>query len=288
MQTNNIKKKHGAWLVLAAAVLWGTTGTAQALAPAGAHPLSIGAVRLAIGGFALLIVALMRGSFQRGRAWPVKATFLAAACMAGYQPLFFAGVARTGVAAGTMVTIGSSPVLAGGLAWLLLGEKPGRRWLAATVLAVIGCGLLAAESGEVSVDLSGILFSLGAGVCYASYALVSKGLLEKQTPDAVMAVVFTLGALFLAPVLLGADMRWLAQPGGLAAALHLGLVATAAAYALFGRGLQLTPVATAVSLSLAEPLTAALLGLLLLGERLTAPAWLGIGLLFAGLALLSR
>jgi DME family drug/metabolite transporter len=134
----------------------------------------------------------------------------------------------------------------------------------------------------------GILSALGAGACYAAYTLISKELLEKHSPDAVMAVVFSLAALLLLPLLLNTDLGWLAQPNGLIAALHLGLVATAAAYALFGRGLQKVPVARAVSLSLAEPLTAGLLGVLLLGESLTAPAWLGVILLFAGLVLLTR
>ncbi len=51
---------RGAWMVLAAGVLWGTTGTAQAFAPAGATPLAIGAIRLLVGGTALLILALVR------------------------------------------------------------------------------------------------------------------------------------------------------------------------------------------------------------------------------------
>ena len=102
-----------------------------------------------------------------------------------------------------------------------------------------------------------------------------------------MAVVFCLGAVLLSPLLFAADLAWLGQPRGLAVALHLGLIATAAAYALFARGLRAVPVATAVTLSLAEPLTAGALGVVLLGERLTGPAVLGIGLLFGGLALLS-
>jgi DME family drug/metabolite transporter len=102
-----------------------------------------------------------------------------------------------------------------------------------------------------------------------------------------MAVVFCLGAVLLAPLLFVADLSWLAQPRGLAVALHLGLVATAAAYALFARGLMAIPVAAAVTLSLAEPLTAGTLGVVLLGEQLTTSAVLGIGLIFGGLVLLS-
>jgi DME family drug/metabolite transporter len=157
----------------------------------------------------------------------------------------------------------------------------------ATGLAVLGCVLLFAESGSAAVDAMGVALALGAGAAYATYAVASKGLLEGRSPDAVMAIVFCLGAVLLSPLLFTADLTWLAQPRGLVAALHLGLIATAASYTLFARGLSAIPVATAVTLSLAEPLTAGTLGVVLLGERLTTFTMLGIGLLFSGLALVS-
>ena len=48
-----------------------------------------------------------------------------------------------------------------------------------------------------------------------------------------------------------------------------------------------TPVAAAVTLSLAEPLTAGLLGILILGERLSPQAMIGAALLLGGLLSLS-
>ena len=67
----------------------------------------------------------------------------------------------------------------------------------------------------------------------------------------------------------------------------LGLFATALAYLLFGKGLRQIPLATAVTLSLAEPLTAGTLGVLLLGEKLSLQAGLGILMIFSGLIVLS-
>ena len=119
-------------------MLWGTTGTSQALAPVGASPLTIGATRLLVGGTALLVVALVRGGLGRGGRWPLLATVLAGACIALYQLTFFAAVARTGVAVGTMVAIGSSPVIAG-LVWVLLFGASGwfGPWLAAHDMKII-------------------------------------------------------------------------------------------------------------------------------------------------------
>jgi DME family drug/metabolite transporter len=70
-------------------------------------------------------------------------------------------------------------------------------------------------------------------------------------------------------------------------ALHLGVVTVGFAYLLFAIGLSAVPVATAATLTLAEPLTAGLLGIFVLGERLTLPAFAGIALLLAGLLILA-
>ena len=276
----------GALLVLAAGVIWGTSGTTQALAPAGASPTSIGAMRLAVGGAFLMLLALMRGGFGAGR-WPVFGTLLAGSCVATYQLCFFAAVHRTGVAVGTLVGIGSSPVIAGMLGFIFRGERPGRRWLVATLFALAGCGLLVGGGGTLAADPLGILLALGAGTSYACYTMAVKGLLPGRTPDAVMAVVFCIGAVLLSPFLFTSDLHWIAAPRGVAVVLYLGVVVTALSYWLFARGLRSVPVATAVTLSLAEPLTASLLGIVLLGERLSPAALCGIPLLFAGLAVLA-
>ena len=276
-----------AWMILAAGVLWGTTGTAQALAPSGAQPLTVGALRLAIGGLTLLGLALGRRAFVGGGPWPLRSTLAAALLTALYQLSFFAAVAKTGVAVGTIVGIGSAPVVGGILGRLLHGEVLTRRWLVATTLAVAGCTLLALSGGgTVRIDPLGIVLALGAGASYAGYTLAVKNLLPGRSPDAVMAVVFCLGALLLSPFLFTGELAWLLQPRGLAVALHLGVFATALSYWFFARGLSTVPVSTAVTLSLAEPLTAALLGVTLLSEQLTPVALGGIVLIFSGLVVL--
>jgi DME family drug/metabolite transporter len=254
----------------------------------------VGGLRLVVGGLALLLVY---GLFKKSRPrpderLPLKLVLAAGACMAAYQVLFFAGVALTGVAVGTIVGIGSSPVLAGLLGYLFRGERPGWRWGAATLLAVVGCAVLALNGADINVNPLGMLLAAGAGAAYATFSLISKGLLERQPVEKVMAAAFCVGALLLSPVvvwqiLAGVDLGWLAQPNGWGAILHLGLVTTALAYTLFGRGLQHVPLAAAVTLSLAEPLTAGLLGVVVLGERLVPVSVLGIALIFSGLGVLT-
>jgi DME family drug/metabolite transporter len=267
-------------------LLWGTTGTAQAFAPSGFDHKVIGALRLLVGGVALLGLAIYRRELGRLRDWNWRTLFLAAAFTASYQLCFFAAVARTGVAVGTIVGIGSAPVLGGFLGRVFRGEKLSRRWMIATFLAIAGCSLLGLSGGDIAVDPIGILLAVGAGAAYAAYTLMIKGLLEQHAPNAVMALVVCIGAVLVSPVLVNCNLDWLLQPRSIAVAMHLGLATMALSYWLFARGLQTVQVATAVTLSLAEPMTAATLGIVVLGEVLNAQAFTGICLIFAGLVVL--
>ncbi|HVL64580.1 MAG TPA: EamA family transporter [Actinomycetota bacterium] len=275
----------GVALVVAAAVIWGTTGTTQALAPGAATPLAIAGVRVVFGGAALVAIALAGRSFSRRP--PLGLAIVLSACVAFHQLAFFAAVERTGVAAGTIVTIGWAPAAAGLLAFAIYRERPGRRWYPATALAVAGCTLLALSGGEVAVDPLGIALAIAAGSGYAVYTVVAKSLVATRPPGEVVALAFGGAALLLLPVLASQDLGWLTEPRGAAAGSWLALGTVAIGYTLFGRGLMLVPSGSAVTLTLAEPVTAALLGVLLLSERLTAPAWAGALLVLLGLAYLA-
>ena len=278
----------GAWFVLLAATLWGTTGTAQTFVPTGTSPLAVGTMRMVIGGALLAGLMLARGGWRQGGRWPILPLVLAVVGVVGYQLLFFVGIARAGVALGTIVGIGSSPIMAGLLTWVIFREWPGRQWAIATSLAIVGCSLLIGGGQDLQVDVGGMLLAVGAGAAYAVYTIASKFLVGERPSHIVAGVIFGLGALLMLPLCFVLDMSWLAEPSGFLVSLHLGVVTLAFAYLMFTIGLKTVSSATAVSLTLAEPLTAALLGIFVVGESLEPLAWLGIGLLFAGLVVLTR
>jgi DME family drug/metabolite transporter len=283
---NNPRPVHARSHVLLAALCFGTTGTAQALGPGGLAPAGVGAARVLVGG-ALLVAVALAGRAPLTRL-PKGPLLVAAGGVAAYQVCFFAAVAETGVAVGTIVAIGSAPVSAGALEWALERRAPALAWAAATALACAGVALLALDGADASVSLPGVGLALSAGASYAVYTLAAKRLLRAgHAPEAVMAGAFGLGGLLLAPVLAGTGAGWLLHPGGAALALFLGVVPTALAYVLFARGLQRLSAAETATLTLAEPLTATLLGVAVLAERLSAPAALGAGLVLAGLVVLS-
>lgn len=274
-------------LVLTAAVLFGTTGTAQALADLDGSPLAVGAARLLVGAALLLIAARLAGSADAGR-WSPKALAAVAVGVAGYQLAFFAAVADTGVAVGTVVALGSAPALAGLLGRAVDGTPLDRRWAACTALATAGVLLLVlGAGGDAEVSPPGILLALVAGGSYAAYTVASKRLLTHgHAPEEVMARGFGLAAVALLPVLVvkGGDI---ASTDGVLLALYLGAIPTALAYVLFARGLRHLGAGETATLTLAEPLTAALLGVLILDERPGAVAIVGAALVLAGLAALA-
>jgi DME family drug/metabolite transporter len=275
-------------LVLLAALCFGTTGTAQALGPDGIDPAAVGAARIACGGLLLVgfALAVRRAAGPRWARGPVLA---GAAGVAAYQASFFAAVSDTGVAVGTIVALGSAPALTGALEWALHGRRPPGRWAVATALASVGVALLALGGGEqAGVSPLGVGLAVVAGGSYAAYTLASKRLLDDgHAPEGVMAALFGLGAVALAPVLLLGDAGWIATGGGLALVLFLGVVPTAIAYVLFARGLRGLRASEAATITLAEPVTAAALGVWVLGERVTGGGALGAALVLGALVLLA-
>ncbi|HEX2807111.1 MAG TPA: EamA family transporter, partial [Kineosporiaceae bacterium] len=280
-------------LVLLSAVCFGTTGTAQALGAAGASPVTVGEARIVLGAIGLHLaarwVARSRGGSPSSVALLPHSLRLwsAAAAVAGYQVTFFLAVRSTGVAVGTVVALGSAPVLTGALGWALGHGRPDRRWAAATALAAAGLAVLTLHGGTARVSTAGVLLAMGAGASYAVYTLaVKRALGSGAAPEATMAALFAGGALLLAPALVLLPIGWLASGRGALAVAWLGLVPTAVAYVLFARGLRGLSAAEASTLTLAEPLTAALLGVLLLSESPSASTVAGAALLLLGLAVL--
>lgn len=312
--------------VLLAAVCFGTTGTAQALGPA-VDPVVLGAARIAVGGLALAAVAALvalRRSRRGGTAGAPRAlhpgapparaphprtlhprtlhrrtlhprTLLAVAVGAlgvvAYQPAFFLGTARNGVAVGTVVALGSAPALTGLATWALHRVRPGVPWLVATALATAGVtvlGLAPGGAGAGGLDVVGLLASLGAGAAYAAYTLAGAALIDAGWSSTTsMGAVFGVAGVVGVGVLAVTGTAGLGTPAGVAVVLWLGLVTTTLAYVLFGYGLARLGAPTVATLTLAEPLTATVLGLVVLDERLSAGAVAGLVVLAAGLVVLA-
>ena len=273
-------------MVLLGAVLWGTTGTAQTFMPQSVHPLAVGASRLAVGGFTLLLIMLVLRKIDF-RDWPWRSTIQAALAMAVFQYCFFTSIRLTGVAIGTVVAIGSAPMFSGIIEWLFLKSRPTKVWLIATSMAVVGCILLFSNKEGLVVNPVGVSLSLCAGLLFAFYTLFNKKVLEQAKAIPSVAVIFSVSAVILMPFLFLFETEGLLTVSGIWTMVYLGIATTSIAYILFSAGLQKIPSSAAVTLSLAEPLTAAILSVFIIGERLDLLSWTGITLLLGGILVLT-
>ncbi len=161
--------------------------------------------------------------------------------------------------------------------------------MAATGATVAGAAVLLADAGAAGdagqdPGTAGIVAGLVAGAAFGAYTTVSVRLIAAGAdgPSAV-ALTFTGSGLLLLPVLLLGDAGWVATPAGFATASWLTIGATALGYLLFARGLAALDAPTVTTLTLAEPLAATVLAVVLVGERLSITGWSGAGLLILGL-----
>jgi drug/metabolite transporter, DME family len=273
--------------VVAAGILFGTAGTAQALGPSDAVPLVVGILRIQVGAVALLAVMPWLGA-RRGRVlelWRRPLIVVAAIAAAAYQPLFFGAVSQVGVALGTLVAVGTGPVIAGLIGWVALHHRPTRGWLAATAVAILG--LVLRSWGHLGGGpLAGILLGLGAGVASATYTVAAKHQLDRgATSVEVPAASFVLGGLLLLPLLAGQPTAWLGRAPGAVLVLYLGVATMAIANVLLTRGIGGLAPGPVATLMLTDPVVATFLGVVVLGEAVSPVAGLGAVLVLAGLVL---
>lgn len=275
--------RSGSLLVIAAAALFGTVGTARVLGPE-APSASVGAVRLMIAAALLLLLAAPYGWASVVAAGHLPAVWVAGAAQAAFNLTFLAAVTRTGVAVGTLVAIGCAPILTG-----LATRQLTAAWLAATGLALGGLVALLSEGLRSGVAMSGVAFAFGASVSYAAFILSSAKLASSPVAmTAKLAAVFTIAAAVLAPALVLSSLEWSRTPSGLAVAVYLAVAATVLAYSLFNRGLRTVAPGSAATLGLTEPLVAALLGVVVLHEHLSPLSWIGASAVLLALAVMVR
>ncbi len=284
----NKRLLFGVLPVLLAAILWGTTGTLQTLLPSSKDPYVVGAFRMLFGAATLLIVACLYPHTRKGFArLPMMKIIGAGIAIGAYNMLFFAGVLQAGVGIGTAITIGSAPIWVTLIMFARFATLPSRRQVFGQALCIFGAVLLVLPQGQVAVPLIGVALALGSGLCYALYSLISSEVSSDIPSNTQAAATFGVAAVVTFPVLVMLPVEWAFAPQALSTLIALGVVATGLSYALYTWGLRSVTASTAVTLALAEPLTAWILATTVVGERVTLVSGLGALSLFVGIAIVS-
>lgn len=285
----------GVLALVLASLLWGTTGASASFLPDDVSPLAVGASTMGVGGL-LLFAATVRPSVAVLRDRASRRWVLIGAMGVFVYPLaFYAGMDLAGVAVGNVVALGSGPVFAAVLEWLVERRRLSARWAVSTALAVLGIVLLAAgrepEDGGRGDIVIGVLVALLAGLAYALYTYASTRAIIGADGTAhpsrgVMGAMFGAGAVLLLPVLLatGAPLLQSGLTVGIAAYLALGPMLIA--YLLFGVGIRSIRSSTVTTITLLEPVVATVLAVAIVGERLAPLGWAGFVLVLVGLTVL--
>jgi DME family drug/metabolite transporter len=284
--------------VCAAGLLWGTGGLVVTFLHDrdGVGALTVSAWRMLLAALALVgfaVVARQKSAvLAMWRDRPIR-TVVVGCGTAAYQGLYFASVLLVGVSVATVVSLGLAPVLAAVWEHLRSRSRPSARQTAVLGTALTGLVLISvtADHGTTVPGGSpylGSILAVAAGVTYAATTVLGHTLAQTADPVVLTTCTTTVGAVALTPFLLAAAVGDEPLTGtsaaSLGALLYLGLATMALAYALLYAGLRTTSGSAATVATLLEPVSAALLAVVLLGERLAGPALVGGAMILAAVA----
>jgi drug/metabolite transporter, DME family len=292
--STHLRSRAGLFAVSGGALLWGTTGVAVRIIHdrSGLAAVPIGCYRLAIAAVALGL--LFRGSgVRRVRAALQKhrwSLVLSGAGLGIYQALYFVGVENVGVSVSTLVSLAVAPVVLTMAGAITARQRPPVSSLATVACAVGGLALISLAAGASHASaphpVLGVLASLGSGLGYAATTVLNRRLAADGDPLLLTAATSGIGAVVLLPLALPFGMALPADAVVDGWLVYIGIVSTVVAYGLFYAGLRSTSSEVAGVLTLLEPLAAAVLAAVFLGETLSGTGLLGAGLLLLAIAVL--
>jgi len=287
-------KRLSPFFILAAGILWGSMGLfVRTLNAAGLATMNIVFLRALVTALSLLLyLALFQRDLLRLRLkdlWCFLGTGVASIVFFNY--CYFAAITETSLSVAA-VLLYTAPAMVMVMSRFLFGERLTRRKVLALLLTVLGCVLVTGvlQPGQ-SLSLKGILLGLGAGFGYALYSIFSRFALNRGYHSlTITCYTFVVAACFTAlPAEPGFVLCTALSSWGMGLfCIAFGLLCTVAPYLLYTLGLKQVDNSRASILASVEPVTAALLGVLLFAEPLTLSVLAGMALVIAGLVLCSK
>ncbi|HNS01003.1 MAG TPA: DMT family transporter [Anaerolineae bacterium] len=265
---------RGYALVLLAASLWATLGVIYHFLARtyGMPPLAVAGLRAGLGGVILLIglLALRRSWLRIDRRAARVVLVYGVVGIAFFYAAYINAILTVGVAV-SAVLLYTAPAWVALLAWRFLGEQLTRTHLIALTLTLAGSALVAQiyQPGLLRVNALGILWGLLSGFSYALWSVFNKVGVRHTNPWTLQCYGMLVGS---AALLLFQPLAPLAgalqDPGAAVWLLLLALGPTVGASVAYAAGVRTVPVSVASLIATLEPVLAALLAFLVLGETL--------------------
>ncbi|MEY4532565.1 MAG: hypothetical protein RI926_334 [Actinomycetota bacterium] len=274
----------------------------------GINPIVIGASTMGIGGLILGATALPGVWMVWKNIGAIPLVILGALGLAVYSTVFYIGMSWAGVALGNVIALGSAPLFAGVIEWVVDKQRPSWRWLIATAITVVGGVMLVSgrnfgeDGGGVirnqSMVTAGIFLALLAGLAYALYTYMANKLMKPHAdrPQGmghrpVISTIQLVSALPLIVILVAlviADPgQFQNQPLAVPVMAYLILFPTAVGHLLLAVGLGAMPASRAAVYTLFEPVVAVVFAVLIVGEVIAPFGWLGLIIVLLGLLFLT-
>ena len=274
-----------------AASLWGTLGFfAKVLYAEGVSFEALVAVRASIGWAAMLLFVLLTkgaGSLRVTRGDFLFLVPLGLVGIGSFYLLYFFTVRESTVGTAAILLY-SSPAFVALLAWLFLRETLGTLRLLALALTLGGIFLVVGAYDPAALEVSPLVLATGllSGLTYGLYSIFGKPLAGHLDPAIILSYALGVGAVLLVLAALPTLHTLVGLSFGSYALLFmLAVVHTSLAFGLYTVGLRRLDAGQAAIVATVEPVVAGALGVVLLGEALTAPKLAGAFLVLAGAAL---
>ena len=277
-------------MILTAASGWGLIGLfSRPLAAAGLTSLQMTFVRSVVvfAGMGALLLVKDRSLFRVDARdlWIFLGTGLVSIVF--FNVCYFTTIQMTTLAAASILLY-TAPCFVMLMSAVFFKERVTAQKLAALALAFGGCALVSGI-GSGGITPLGLLTGVGSGLGYATYSIFGKVALKKYHTFTVIFYTFAVSTVCLAPFVHMETAAAVVAGSGKTAllALGLGLVSTFMPYVCYTGGLEHVEAGKASVLAFAEPMVAALAGIVVFHERINAMNAAGIGLIFAAIVLLN-
>lgn len=283
----------GAACLLTAAAIWGGMYVVSKYVLDYIPPMTLLAIRLVIGGAALLLVMVTSRSPWVGVRDLPRMALLGLVGFGISLAAQFIGTRLSSASHGAVIT-SVTPAFILVFAASLLKERITWAKVAAVATATAGALLVVEPPGGFRIQAGvfwGDVLLLVAGITWALYTVLGRLAANRYPPVTVTTYATLTGIVWVLPAIPVelAGFAW--KPLPLAVwwgTLYLGLVSTALAFYLWNKGFTLMDAASGSLFFFAQPVVGAMLGWLLLGESLTARFLLGTAVVIAGGVLATR
>ena len=290
-------KKISAILVIVAGISWGSSCLfVHKLTEMGFSSLQCTAIRIFFAAIILNLMLLIKGRGIKFYKISLRSYLLAAVTgvcsVFAMSAFYYACMTRTSAAV-SVILLYTAPVFVMIMSLIFFKEKLSVQKMIAFVVAIVGCALVSGIASGVSASLGGIVFGLLSGFSYSIYGILATIFMKRNSePLTFSTLCFTFAA--VAAVVSCRPVQVIEivtrQPDLLTTLLlfvALSAFTAVIPFVLYTEGVSRLSPSVASILAFSEPVTGALFGVAVLGQKLDVFGIVGMLLVIAAIVILN-